>query len=125
VTVVAGNLIPGGSSPGILTVAGSVTLFSGSTFTVRINGSEPGGSYSQLVAEGPVFLGGSTLNLVLGFEPPVGSSFEIVQGTGPDPISGTFAGLDEGAVFEQGGLQFQITYQGGTGGHNVVVTRVK
>jgi len=123
-TVVAGTLIPGAGGPGILTVGGSVALFFGSTFTVRLNGFEPGTSYSQLVAEGPIFLGGSTLNLVLGFEPPVGRSFEIVQGTAPDPISGTFAGLDEGAVFEQGGFQFQITYIGGNTANSVVLTRL-
>jgi hypothetical protein len=125
VTVIAGTLSPGAAGAGILTVDGSVALFSGSMFTVRLNGLEPGTSYSQLVAEGPVFLGGSTLNLVLGFEPPVGSSFEIVQNSGPDPISGTFAGLDEGAVFAQGGFEFQIMYMGGNTGNSVVLTRVK
>jgi hypothetical protein len=35
-----------------------------------------------------------------------------------------FSGLNEGAVFAQGGYQFQITYQGGTGGRSVVLTRV-
>jgi hypothetical protein len=39
------------------------------------------------------------------------------------PITGTFAGLDEGAVFAQDGLLFQITYQGGPNGDSVVLTR--
>jgi hypothetical protein len=30
----------------------------------------------------------------------------------------------EGAVFTEGGYQFQITYHGGTGGDSVVLTRV-
>ncbi len=33
-------------------------------------------------------------------------------------------GLDEGTIFTQGGCQFQITYQGGTGGDGLVLTRV-
>jgi hypothetical protein len=57
------------------------------------------------------------------FEPPVRSSFEIVTNAGPGQITGTFNGLDEGAVFAQGGYPFQITYQGGSGGASVVVTR--
>jgi hypothetical protein len=45
-----------------------------------------------------------------------GSSFEILTNTGSNSISGTFNGMTEGAVFTQGGYQFQITYEGGTGG---------
>ena len=54
----------------------------------------------------------------------MGSRFEILTNTGAAPITGTFAGLAEGAVFTQGGYQFQITYQGGTGGDSVVLTRL-
>ena len=82
------------------------------------------GSYTQLVVSGAINLGGSMLSLNVGFEPPVGSSFEILTNTGAAPISGTFAGLDEGAVFTQSGYLFQITYQGGTGSDSVVVTRL-
>ena len=53
-----------------------------------------------------------------------GNSFEIVTNTSSSPITGTFNGLAEGAVFSEDGYQFQITYQGGTGGDSVVVTRV-
>ncbi len=69
-------------------------------------------------------LGGSTLNLSLGFEPPVGSRFEILTSKGSAPIQGTFRGLDEETVFAQNGYQFQITYHGGPGGNSVVLTRV-
>ena len=54
----------------------------------------------------------------------VGSSFEILTNTGFAARNGTFNGLDEGADFSQGGYQFQITYQGGTGGSSVVLTRL-
>jgi len=56
--------------------------------------------------------------------PPVGSTFEILTNTGTGPITGIFNGLDEGTVFTQGGYQFQITYQGGTGGSSVVLMRL-
>jgi len=64
------------------------------------------------------------LSLNVGFEPPVGSSFEILTNTGAAPISGTFNGLAEGAIFSQGGYHFQITYRGGTGGSSVVLSRL-
>jgi hypothetical protein len=39
-------------------------------------------------------------------------------------ITGTFAGLDEGAVFSQNGMTFLITYQGGPRGNSVVLTHL-
>jgi hypothetical protein len=123
-TVISGMVTPGTTNPGTLTVAGSVSFFSGTTYTVSLNGPTPGTDYSQLIASGPIFLGNSTLALLLGFEPPVGGSFEIVATSGPEPIGGTFNGLDEGAIFTQGGFQFQITYMGGNAGNSVVLTRV-
>jgi hypothetical protein len=38
--------------------------------------------------------------------------------------NGIFDGLAEGAVLTQDGFQFQITYQGGTDGDSVVLTRL-
>jgi hypothetical protein len=54
----------------------------------------------------------------------VGSGFEILANTGASPIAETFNGLPEGAIFSQGGYEFQITYQGGTGANSVVLTRL-
>jgi hypothetical protein len=120
-TALAGTIAPEG---GNLSVAGAVSLFSSMTFRVLVTGPTPGSEYGQLQSSGLMTLGGGTLSLMLGFEPPVGSSFEIVTNTGSTPISGTFQGRGEGAVFSQDGYQFQITYQGGTANKSVVVTRV-
>jgi hypothetical protein len=46
------------------------------------------------------------------------------QGSDTSPLSGTFAGLAEGAVFAQDSNLFQITYQGGPNGNSVVLTCV-
>jgi hypothetical protein len=124
VTGLGGTIAPGGNSPGILSIAGATTFFASTTFHVIYNGLTPGSGYSQLVAGGPITLGNSTLSLALGFEPPVGSSFEIVINTGPGPTAGTFNGLPEGAIFAQSGYQFQIIYQGGSGRNSVVLTRL-
>jgi hypothetical protein len=40
------------------------------------------------------------------------------------PNVAAFAGLDEGASFDQGGFTFQITYHGGPSNNSVVLTRV-
>ena len=69
-------------------------------------------------------MGGSTLSLVLGYTPQVGDSFTLLTSNDPAGVTGAFAGLEEGAVFDQDGLTFQITYQGGPAGTSVVLTRV-
>ncbi len=120
-TVYRGTVAPG---TGILTVAGAVSFDSLTTFNAVLNSADPEGGYSQLAAGGPVDLGGSTLSLALRFTPLVGDSFTLVTTSDPNGISGTFAGLGEGATFTQGGFTFQITYQGGPDGKSVVVTCV-
>ena len=124
VVALGGTVAPGGDNPGVLTVPGAVALDSSSTLSIVLNGPEPGAGYAQLQAGGPVDLGGSTLSLIFGFVPPVGSSFEILTNSGSAPIGGIFNGLEEGAIFTQGGYQFVITYQGGSGGDSVVLTRL-
>jgi hypothetical protein len=120
VTFAGGTVAP---DPGLVTIAGSLTLSGAATFSVTLNGTDPA-SYSQVAAGGPIALGGSTLNLVLGYTPAVGDSFTILTTSDPSPINGTFAGLAEGAVFAQGSNLFQITYQGGPNGNSVVLTCV-
>jgi hypothetical protein len=116
----AGTAAPG---PGALTVAGGVVLTGSATYKATLNGTDPS-NYSQVQASGPIDLGGSTLSLILGFTPPVGSTYTLLTTTDPGPIMGTFAGLPEGASFTQGGFTFQITYQGSPGGNSVVLTRL-
>jgi hypothetical protein len=119
-TVFRGTVAPGTAEPGVLAVAGPVTFNPLTTFRALLSGS----AYSQLLAGGPVDLGGGTLSLAFGSEPPVGGTFEVLATADPGPIVNMFAGLPEGAVFSQGGFQLQITYQGGAGGNSVVLTRL-
>jgi fibronectin-binding autotransporter adhesin len=124
VTAAGGTIVPGNNGVGVLRVSGALQLQPSATLRMLINGPEAGAGYSPLQAGGPIDLGQSTLGLQFGFTPPVGNSFEILTNTSGAPIIGTFAGLGEGAAFSQGGYQFQITYQGGSGGHSVVLTRL-
>ena len=95
-------------NPGTLTVAGGVVLSDSATFSATLNGTDAD-SYSQLTASGPVDLGGSTLSLTLGFTPDVGDTFTLVS-SDAGPITGTFAGLDNGSALVLNGLTFHIHY---------------
>jgi hypothetical protein len=119
-TVYRGTVAPGTAEPGVLAVAGAVTFNPLTTFRAFLSGADS----SELLAGGPVDLGGTTLSLTFGSEPPVGGTFELIATADPSPIANPFAGLPEGAVFSQGGFVFQITYQGGAGGNSVVLTRL-
>jgi hypothetical protein len=123
-TTFGGTLAPGGESPGVLRVTGALGICPATTVRILLDSTTAGTGYSQIQAGGPIALGGCTLSLTFGFIPPVGSSFEIVSNTGSAPITGTFDGLSDGAIFAEGGYQFQITYEGRTGSNSVVLTRV-
>jgi hypothetical protein len=119
-TVYLGTVAPATADAGGLAVAGAVAFDPLTTFSVRLDDTRA----SQLLAGGPIELGGSTLSLSFGADPPVGNSFTLLTSSDPEPIADTFAGLPEGTVFSQGGFVFQITYQGGDDGNSVVLTRV-
>jgi hypothetical protein len=123
VTMTGGTLKPG-DSPGILHVEGNLTMAPGAAFEAELDGPVPDSGYDQLQVNGSINLNGATLNLHPNFTASVGSTFLILVNQGTSPISGTFAGLPEGAIFEAGGQYFSISYQAGSGNKNVVVTRV-
>ena len=100
-------------------------------FSFDLNGTTAGtaGGYDQLLVSagntGTLSLTGtSTLLLNLGFAPAVGQQFELIDVQNSSTfINGGFAGLSEGAIFNVGSEQFQISYVGGTG-NDLVVTAI-
>ncbi len=105
-----------------LTVTLSKLSFANTTvFTAELAG---GGEHDQLNVNGEIDLGGAALNIVPSFTPSVGDKFTILLNDGTDPITGTFAGLAEGATFAAGGVNFKISYKGtnGSTGNDVVLT---
>src|SRR5207253_25956 len=80
-------------------------------------------SSDQISAGGTINLNGATLNVasVGSFVPATGQTFTIIKNTGTTPISGTFAGLPEGAKLSGAGAGFTISYKGGAG-NDVVLT---
>ncbi len=122
-----GTLTMGDSSAmtGQLTV-GNLSFGSNSTVSILLNGTTGGASYDQLMTtgSGTVNLNNATLNLSVGsgFNPPVGTSFDILVNNGGKAISGTFVGLPQGSVITVGNDLFTIDYFGGVSGNDVVLT---
>jgi autotransporter-associated beta strand protein len=124
VTSTGGTISPG-DSPGILNT-GSVTLDTNSTFVAKLDGTTAGTGYNQLIASGPINLGGSKLNASIGggYTPALGDQLTIIHNTSGSPITGGFANLPEGSGFSISGSLFRITYQGGSNHQDVVLTPV-
>ncbi len=91
VIVQSGGTLSPGNSPGLLTVAGDLTLESGATLIMEFSGTGAG-LYDQLDVQG-IFTAGGTLNLMLisGFTPVQGASFTLFNGSVPGYESGSFS----------------------------------
>jgi hypothetical protein len=55
---------------------------------------------------------------------PLGTTFTILENTSGLGTTGFFEGLSEGSTFDVGDNRFQITYAGGTGANDVIITTV-
>jgi hypothetical protein len=111
-----GTVNPGSSRSVTGTLSSGLTEFTpDSKFKVRLNGTTPGTQYDSLAVDGAVYLNqyGSqspTLDASLGFASHLGDTFTILTSTGG--ITGTFAGLPDGANFGVNGTPMQIHYTG-------------
>lgn len=101
---------------GAAITAGGLTEAAGATLTVT-----PNASGAVLNVNGPLSLSGA---LTVNPAAPVtaGERFTVIHTTGPGAV-GAFTGLAEGATLSAGGVNFRITYHGGTG-HDVVLTAI-
>lgn len=119
-----GGIVRPGQSAGSFTSADLADLGAGNTFVVEINGTTPGTGYSRVVADGVKLAGTLELTQSSPFTPMIGSKYTIVDNTGSEPVTGTFAGLPEGATLNLGSQKFVITYAGGVGANDVVLTAI-
>ncbi len=128
VTVQNGATIAPGNSPGKLSTL-SLSMASGTTLSLELNGPTPVTGYDQLSVTGAVNLGGATLSISTGVGFLNGDYF-VVLNDGTDAITGTFTGLAEGGMFSVGDKDFTITYTANaegmslTGGNDVAFTVV-
>ncbi|HEY1188231.1 MAG TPA: autotransporter-associated beta strand repeat-containing protein, partial [Gemmata sp.] len=114
VTALAGATVAPGNSPAALST-GALTLQSGSTYSVELNGTTAGTQYDRTTVTGAVDLTGAMFTGTFGFTPAIGDVFTIIDNDGTDPVTGTFAGLSEGEKLTLGGVDLVISYVGGTG----------
>ena len=117
-----GGVFAPGFSPGRVTVQ-SLALNAGMTFAMEVNGPTPGAGYDQIVAEQAVSLQNATLALTSGGSLPPGASITLIDNRGATAVTGTFAGLPEGAAVNAGSQQLKITYRGGDG-NDVVLSDI-
>lgn len=126
VTVNSGGTLAPGASPGILTI-NNIVFQPGSFLSIELKGTATGTQYDQLMINGTVDLGSSTLALNLEFAATPGNSFFILVNDGTEAIHGTFAGLPQDGSMMIGDQLFGISYQGDfnsgglTNGNDVVL----
>ncbi len=112
--VFAAELAPGDSLARI-NFAGDVTLEPTSTLAIEIAGLTAGSEFDQLSIAGDLNLGGDLIvSLLGGFT--LGTSMEFVIAEIDGTLTGTFAGLADGALVGNfGGTDLFIDYDGGDG----------
>lgn len=107
----AGAAIEPGNGAGVLTVAGALTLQSGSTFRVEIDGYGAGTQYDQLSMSGQTLtLSDAMFDVTFGFLPTNGAVFQVVSGLAASTLPGIFAGRAENSVFNADGTDVRINY---------------
>ena len=129
VTVNAGGTLAPGASPGILSLE-AITLQDDSTLAIELNSVDVAGvGYDQINATFEIKIAGAILSVTLapGFFPPTGQQFRIVnrhqcRTAGSD---GTFDGLPEAGTLTVGGQSFSISYVGGVGSNDIVLTALE
>ena len=119
-----GTVSPGVGGPGTLNVTEALVLQSDATLEIGFVNNAPG--QTDLLQAGSVTLNGAALSFTVGsgYLPLIGSPRTIISNFGAAPVSGTFAGLPEGAIIPQGNVSYRISYLGGDGGNDVTVTPV-
>jgi autotransporter-associated beta strand protein len=100
---------------GTTVTTGGLTESAGATLVVTPSATGP-----AVNVNGPLNLAGA-LTIKPAGAVTAGERFTVVHTSGPGAI-GTFTHLPEGAVFTVGGATFQITYHGGSTGHDIVLT---
>ena len=107
VTVSGGTLDPGPmAGTGILHTSG-VVINPGSTFAVELDGTVPGLEYDRLDVTGAISLAGQ-LKITVGFMPEPDDHLYIITSLGG--VTGTFDGLEDGAMLWEAGRGFYIHY---------------
>lgn len=118
----AGTVAPG-LSPGCLT-SGNLS-YTGGSLEIEINGATVCTEYDQQIVNGTVDLGTATtlvISRLSSYRPNLNDTYVIINNDGTDAVTGTFAGLAQGATTVVDGVTYTISYTGGEDGNDVVLT---
>jgi hypothetical protein len=117
-------------NPDVLTISDGLTLGAGTTFVQQIKGSALGDGttstgYSAVDVTGrSIDLNGATLDGALDntvYTPKAGDVLTIIKNQTGHSITGTFAGLAQGAEVSIHGFPFVISYDGGASHRDVTL----
>jgi autotransporter-associated beta strand protein len=124
ITVGENGSVAPGHDTGILHA--DIATFKSGTLSIQMRGTQPGAGYSQLaLSTGLVLDETARLEINHGsFRPRKGARFTIVNIAGANAVKGTFANLPEGGMLNVDGQRFSITYKGGEGANDVVLTAI-
>ncbi|MGC4015634.1 MAG: autotransporter-associated beta strand repeat-containing protein [Luteolibacter sp.] len=117
VSVASGGTLGGDGVAGLL-ATGALSLQSGSTLSLDLNGATAGPLHDQLAVTGTVSLAGA-LTATLGYAPVNGDMLFILTNDGTDAVTGSFTGLANDSVFKIGGQDFRISYFADSGTGNM------
>jgi len=121
-----GGVLAPGDRPGSITFSNSLTLATGSTLALTLNGTGVC-QYSQIIGIGTISVSNALLSVSLGYLPSPGDSFTIISNLTSMAVLGTFVttggvALPNGANFVVENTTFQIDYNGDASGLDVVLT---
>jgi autotransporter-associated beta strand protein len=129
-----GVFTPGGDGPTTVHVwrAGTdmppweaLWMIEPATLRIDLDGPTSGGGYDQVRVFGDLALYSPTLDLDATYAAATaGQVFTIIQNDGTDRVTGSFAGLPEGATVRSGAYLFRIGYAGGDG-NDVTLTYLR
>jgi hypothetical protein len=100
-----------GSSPGVVTINGNLVLNNNDALAAELNGSTAGIGYDQVIVNGTVTLGEAALAATGTRTANDGDVLVLIKNNSTDAVSGTFAGLPEGATVTAGGVTYLVTYK--------------
>jgi len=104
---------------------GTFSFNSGSAFRCELGGPVAGASFDQVELDGMLNIANTILSVQPFGQGAVGNEYTVVRIASGAPAFGSFAGLPEGTVFTPTpGRTYRITYHGGAGGRDVVLTQL-
>jgi len=115
----------GGNKQLTLTIQGSLTFNSDSTYTYTFKAKRNKSKTDKVVSNGVTINSGASFNLSGTAQGTLtqGTVLTVIKNTAATPIAGAFANLPDGGIVTANGNNFQTSYQGGDG-NDLILTVV-